>query len=125
MTEPRRSASGFDLTPPSPDERKHLESTLTREEAEVLLHHGTEAPFCGGLLDQSQADPAALRKQGHAPRRGGMGHERRVQRSARTHQTDAVRPDQAHSGGAADGDELFLEECACVPGLREPRRQHQ
>ncbi len=49
---PARSATGFDLTPPSPDERKWLEATLTREEAEVLLHHGTEAPFCGGLLDQ-------------------------------------------------------------------------
>jgi peptide-methionine (R)-S-oxide reductase len=24
---------------------------LTRAEAEVLLHHGTEAAFCGGLLD--------------------------------------------------------------------------
>jgi peptide-methionine (R)-S-oxide reductase len=46
-----RSPSGFDLTPPSPEERRQLEATLTREEAEVLLHHGTEAPFCGGLLD--------------------------------------------------------------------------
>jgi peptide-methionine (R)-S-oxide reductase len=45
------SASGFDLTPPSDDERKRLEASLTREESEVLLHHGTEAPFCGGLLD--------------------------------------------------------------------------
>jgi peptide-methionine (R)-S-oxide reductase len=46
-----RSASGFDLTPPSPDELKRLEADLTPEEAEVLLHHGTEAPFCGGLLN--------------------------------------------------------------------------
>jgi peptide-methionine (R)-S-oxide reductase len=46
-----RSSAGFDLTPPSPDERKRLEAALTREEADVLLHHGTEAPFCGGLLD--------------------------------------------------------------------------
>ncbi len=45
------SASGFDLSPPSGAERKHLEATLTREERDVLLHHGTEAPFCGGLLD--------------------------------------------------------------------------
>ena len=28
-----------------------LEASLTREEAAVLLHHGTEAPFCGGLLN--------------------------------------------------------------------------
>ena len=46
------SGSGFDLTPPTPEERKRLEAALTREEAEVLLHHGTEAPFCGGLLGQ-------------------------------------------------------------------------
>jgi peptide-methionine (R)-S-oxide reductase len=44
-------ASGFDLTPPNPDERKTLEASLTRAEADVLLHHGTEAAFCGGLLD--------------------------------------------------------------------------
>ena len=47
-----QSASGFDLTPPSGAEHAGLEADLTREEAEVLLHHGTEAPFCGGLLDQ-------------------------------------------------------------------------
>ena len=46
-----RSASGFDLAPPSPDDRKRLEAGLSREEAEVLLRHGTEAPFCGGLLN--------------------------------------------------------------------------
>jgi peptide-methionine (R)-S-oxide reductase len=45
------SPSGFDLTPPTPLERTRLEADLTREEAEVLLHHGTEAPFCGGLLN--------------------------------------------------------------------------
>jgi peptide-methionine (R)-S-oxide reductase len=28
---------------------------LTREERDVLLHHGTEAPFCGTLLDNKQA----------------------------------------------------------------------
>jgi len=49
-----RSAAGFDLTPPSPDERKRLEANLSREEAEVLLHHGTEAPFCGGLLTNKE-----------------------------------------------------------------------
>ena len=46
-----RSQAGFDLTPPNPEERKRLEASLTREESDVLLHHGTEAPFCGGLLD--------------------------------------------------------------------------
>lgn len=48
------SPSGFDLTPPYAAERKALEADLTREEAEVLLHHGTEAAFCGGLLDNKQ-----------------------------------------------------------------------
>ena len=51
------SPSGFDLTPPTAQEREALEATLTRAEAEVLLHHGTEAAFCGGLLD-NKADGA-------------------------------------------------------------------
>jgi peptide-methionine (R)-S-oxide reductase len=50
MTAPRRSATGFLLDPPAADVRRRLEASLTREEAEVLLRHGTEAPFCGGLL---------------------------------------------------------------------------
>ena len=45
-----RSSSGFDLAAPDEMERSRLESGLTAEEREVLLHHGTEAPFCGGLL---------------------------------------------------------------------------
>jgi peptide-methionine (R)-S-oxide reductase len=44
----------FDLTPPTPAERQRLEAGLSREEREVLLRHGTEAPFCGGLLDNKQ-----------------------------------------------------------------------
>ncbi len=44
-------SSGYDLTPPNAEERKVLEASLTREEADVLLHHGTEAAFCGGLLN--------------------------------------------------------------------------
>ena len=52
---PRRvSASGFDLSPPTDAERQSLEADLSREERDVLLHHGTEAPFCGGLLDNKQ-----------------------------------------------------------------------
>jgi peptide-methionine (R)-S-oxide reductase len=53
MTE--RSPSGFDLTPPDAQERVRLEGGLTREEREVLLHHGTEAPFCGTLLNNKGA----------------------------------------------------------------------
>jgi peptide-methionine (R)-S-oxide reductase len=49
-----RSASGFDLSAPTQAERAGLEADLTRDEREVLLHHGTEAPFCGGLLDNKE-----------------------------------------------------------------------
>ena len=54
MSTPAVSPSGFSLSPPDPEERKRLEASLTREEAEVLLHHGTEAPFCGGLLGEKR-----------------------------------------------------------------------
>ena len=40
----------FDLTPPSETQRRALEAALTDEERDVLLNHGTEAPFCGTLL---------------------------------------------------------------------------
>ena len=49
-----RSGSGFDLTPPSAEARRKLEAALTREEADVLLRHGTEAPFCGILLNEKR-----------------------------------------------------------------------
>jgi len=49
------SASGFDLTPPNPEARAVLDAGLNEEERRVLLHHGTEAPFCGGLLSQKQS----------------------------------------------------------------------
>ncbi len=49
-----RSSSRFDLTPPSPEQRKLLEAELTAEEADVLLRHGTEAPFCGLFLKEKR-----------------------------------------------------------------------
>jgi peptide-methionine (R)-S-oxide reductase len=49
------SAAGFDLTPPTAEERTRLEASLNEEERRVLLHHGTEAPFCGGLLNQKKS----------------------------------------------------------------------
>ena len=51
---PARSASGFDLTPPPRDELERLAAALTPEERRVLLHQGTEPPFCGGLLANKQ-----------------------------------------------------------------------
>ena len=47
---PQRSASGYDLTPPTPAELERLAAALTPEERRVLLHQGTERAFCGGLL---------------------------------------------------------------------------
>jgi peptide-methionine (R)-S-oxide reductase len=44
------AATGFDLSPPTAEQQAGLEASLTAEERDVLLHHGTEAPFCGGLL---------------------------------------------------------------------------
>jgi len=53
-TRSKPSTSGFDLGPPTEPERRRLESGLTAEERDVLLRHGTEAPFCGGLLDNKE-----------------------------------------------------------------------
>jgi len=61
MNTPRTSASGFDLTPPTASEHAELARTLTAEEADVLLRHGTEAPFCGGLLDNKENGVYACR----------------------------------------------------------------
>ncbi len=44
----------FDLTPPTEDQRRELESELSNEERHVLLEHGTEAPFCGVFLDEKR-----------------------------------------------------------------------
>lgn len=49
---PATSASGYDLTPLSAAERERLAQKLTPEERRILIDHGTETPFCGGLLDE-------------------------------------------------------------------------
>ena len=46
--------AGFDLTPPTVDQLQRLAAGLSREEREVLLHHGTERPFCGVLLNNKE-----------------------------------------------------------------------
>lgn len=51
---PTTSGLGFDLTAPDAEERRRLEADLSPEEKRVLLQHGTEAPFCGGLLNNKQ-----------------------------------------------------------------------
>ncbi|MBP2315046.1 peptide-methionine (R)-S-oxide reductase MsrB [Azospirillum soli] len=49
-----QSPTGFDLSPPTVEQRRHLESRLTHEERAVLLEHGTEAPHCGTLLGNKE-----------------------------------------------------------------------
>jgi peptide-methionine (R)-S-oxide reductase len=44
----------FDVTPPSEDELRELESGLSDDERRVLLEHGTEAPFCGVFLTEKR-----------------------------------------------------------------------
>ena len=46
--------SAFDLTPPDARQRATLEASLSDEERNVLLSHGTEAPFCGVFLDNKR-----------------------------------------------------------------------
>jgi peptide-methionine (R)-S-oxide reductase len=45
------SSSGYDLTPLPADRIEALASSFTPEERHVILHQGTERPFCGLLLD--------------------------------------------------------------------------
>jgi len=47
-----KSSTDHDLTPPTEEEREALAVGLTYEERKVLLNHGTEPPFCGGLLEE-------------------------------------------------------------------------
>ncbi|MFO7304743.1 MAG: peptide-methionine (R)-S-oxide reductase MsrB [Gammaproteobacteria bacterium] len=51
---PQRSRSGYDLTPLDEAERARLAADLTPEERHVILHQGTERPFCGALLHNKQ-----------------------------------------------------------------------
>jgi peptide-methionine (R)-S-oxide reductase len=48
------SASGHDLGPIGAEERERLAARLNEEERRVLLDHGTEPPFCGGLLHRKE-----------------------------------------------------------------------
>jgi peptide-methionine (R)-S-oxide reductase len=47
-----KSKSGYDILPLSPSDIERLASSLTAEERRVLLNHGTEPAFCGGLLKE-------------------------------------------------------------------------
>jgi peptide-methionine (R)-S-oxide reductase len=45
------SEAGYDVTPFDAATIERLAQDLNEEEYRVLLNHGTEAPFCGTLLD--------------------------------------------------------------------------
>ncbi|MEZ6317504.1 MAG: bifunctional methionine sulfoxide reductase B/A protein [Phycisphaerales bacterium] len=51
---PRYSKSGYDITPLSPERIDLLAKRLTPEQRAIVLAKGTEAPFCGTLLDNKK-----------------------------------------------------------------------
>lgn len=51
---PRYSRLAFDITPLTDARVNELAKKLTPEEAKVILRKGTEAPFCGNLLDNKK-----------------------------------------------------------------------
>jgi peptide-methionine (R)-S-oxide reductase len=55
------SKSGYDLRRLAPAQIERLAAGLTSEERRVLLDHGTERPFCGGLLDNKKTGLYACR----------------------------------------------------------------
>ena len=57
----RLSASGYDVAPIGEAEREDLAGDLTAEERQVILNHGTEAPFCGTLLNNKEGGLYACR----------------------------------------------------------------
>jgi len=65
----------FDLTPPTQDQRRDLESNLTEEERHVLLDHGTEAPFCGVFANEKRSGDYACRLCGLPLFHGGTKFE--------------------------------------------------
>ena len=56
-----QSKTGFDLGPLAKADRERLARGLSREERRVLLDHGTEPPFCGGLLNNKATGVYACR----------------------------------------------------------------
>lgn len=55
MSAQNYSASGYGLGPLEAAEIERLAAGLSAEERRVLLGHGTEPPFCGGLLGNKAA----------------------------------------------------------------------
>lgn len=61
QTEKQMSESGFDLSPITKEKREQLAQNLNAEQRDVLLNHGTEAPFCGNLTDNKEDGTYACR----------------------------------------------------------------
>lgn len=55
------SESGFDVTPISDEVRTRFAQDLDKDAYHVLLEHGTEAPFCGTLLDNKETGTYACK----------------------------------------------------------------
>ena len=55
------SQSGYNIEPIDEAKRSELAKELTPEEFHILLEHGTEAPFCGSLLDNKEHGTYACR----------------------------------------------------------------
>ncbi len=58
---PGYSQSGFNISPLEQNEIDTLAVALTPEERDIILRHGTEAPFCGTLLDNKKEGVYACR----------------------------------------------------------------
>lgn len=54
MEERKISASGYDITRISDEERDRLAKDLDAEAYRVLINHGTEPAFCGNLTDNKE-----------------------------------------------------------------------
>ena len=61
----------FDLTPPTDDQMRNLVADLDADERQVLLEHGTEAPFCGLFLQEKRDGIYTCRLCGLPLFRGG------------------------------------------------------
>src|SRR5918993_3077146 len=65
----------FDLSPPTDEQLRGLASDLNEDERRVLLEHGTEAPFCGLLLDEKRNGVFTCRLCGLPLFKGGAKFE--------------------------------------------------
>jgi peptide-methionine (R)-S-oxide reductase len=59
--QPTTSGSGYDLRPLTERQRNRLAESLSPEERQVILHQGTERPFCGTLLNNKASGLYACR----------------------------------------------------------------